>query len=156
MQKNKIFQCSHCIFSFRIFFLVVSISLLNFSFCSFIVFWHCCLCNSLNLKRIILNFLTKVIDLLFFQTVHVYFSRDIHLWAYFGFLELSASNIIGQVGFPIRSVFWWSHCPSSEVRGWGVGITGWEQLDRTTGLVPCQSESVGWTLQLPGFSGQVF
>lgn len=37
----------------------------------------------------------------------------------------------------------------------GCCATVWEQLEKTTGLVPYPTEAVGWALRLSGFSGLI-
>lgn len=70
----------------------------------------------------------------------------------FGFLDVSAGNLLGQVETAIRIYFgvmqWFKH--------WGLWWgcpTDWEQLNRTASLIPCLREAVIWPSWLLGYSG---
>lgn len=74
--------------------------------------------------------------------------------AQFVFLDVSAANVLGHMGPAIRVYF----CETTvqALRSGVGGATCCQQLCRTAGLVPCQSEPVGWTLLLPEFSHQTY
>ena len=74
--------------------------------------------------------------------------------AQFGFLDVSAANVLGHMGPDIRVYF--CEATVQALRSGLGGATCCQQLYRTAGLVPCQSEAVGWTLQLPEFSHQAY
>lgn len=80
------------------------------------------------------------------------FGRDSHLTL--GFWTCLLLTSLGRWDFLSVFVLRQGHCPSSEP---GVqGTAGWEELDESAGLIPCLSKGLGWTLWLPGFSGQAY
>ena len=71
----------------------------------------------------------------------------IHQWAQFGFLDMSAGNVLGSRAC-YQGPFWGE--VTAEALSWEEGATSWEKLDRTAGLFSWLNKAVGWSLQLPG------
>lgn len=70
-------------------------------------------------------------------------------------MDVTASYAFGQVG-PARMVYFaWGNCCSSEDRAERCAI-GWEQVDRTAGLVPYLNEAVRMDSAFAWHPGQAY